>query len=45
MANTPEQSQLGKASARLVACRGMFLSEPDRIGPLARGLTGLLRVE
>ena len=39
-----ELTQLGKASARLVACRGLFLSEPERIGPLARGLTGLLRV-
>jgi len=39
-----ELTQLGKASARLVACRGSFLSEPERIGPLARALTGLLQV-
>ena len=32
-----------KASARLVACRGTYLSEPDRIGPLARALAGLFR--
>jgi ATP phosphoribosyltransferase len=38
-----EYATLGKASARLVACRGMYLSEPDRIGPLARSLTGLLK--
>jgi len=38
-----EVSTLGKASARLVACRGMYLAEPDRIGPLAKALTGLLR--
>jgi ATP phosphoribosyltransferase len=38
-----EFTQLGKASARLVACRGMFLSEPDRISPLAKALTGLLQ--
>ena len=40
-----EVSTLGKASARLVACRGMFLSEPDVIGPLAKRLAGLLKVE
>ena len=39
-----ELTTLGKASARLVACRGTYLSEPDRIGPLAKALTGLLRV-
>jgi len=37
-----ELAQLGRASARLVACRGLFLSEPDRIGPLARSLAQLL---
>jgi ATP phosphoribosyltransferase len=40
-----EVTVLGRASARLVACRGTFLSEPDRIGPLARGLAGLLKGE
>jgi ATP phosphoribosyltransferase len=40
-----ELTTLGKASARLVACRGLYLSEPERIGPLAKALTGLLRVE
>jgi ATP phosphoribosyltransferase len=34
---------LGRASARLVACRGMYLSEPDRIGSLARTLAGLMK--
>ncbi len=34
---------LSRASARLVACRGTYLSEPDRIGPLARALAGLLK--
>jgi len=34
---------LSRASARLVACRGTYLSEPDRLGPLARALAGLLR--
>ncbi len=38
-----ELAVLGRASARLVACRGAYLSEPDRIGPLARELTRLLR--
>jgi ATP phosphoribosyltransferase len=38
-----ELTTLGKASARLVACRGTFLSEPDRIGPLAKTLAGLLK--
>jgi ATP phosphoribosyltransferase len=33
-----------KASARLVACRGTYLSEPERIGPLAKALTELLQV-
>jgi ATP phosphoribosyltransferase len=41
--NLVELTQLGSATARLVACRGMFLSEPDRIGPLARSLADLLR--
>ncbi|MDR3673492.1 MAG: ATP phosphoribosyltransferase [Holophaga sp.] len=36
---------LGKASARLVACRGTYLSEPDLIGPLARDLAALLKAE
>jgi ATP phosphoribosyltransferase len=40
-----EVTVLGRASARLVACRGTFLSEPDRIGPLARTLTELLKRE
>jgi ATP phosphoribosyltransferase len=40
-----EFATLGKASARLVACRGTFLSEPDRIGPLAKGLAELLKAE
>ena len=39
-----EFATLGKASARLVACRGTYLAEPDRIGPLAKALTGLLQV-
>jgi ATP phosphoribosyltransferase len=38
-----ELTTLGKASARLVACRGMYLSEPDRLGPLARSLAALLK--
>jgi ATP phosphoribosyltransferase len=40
-----EVTVLGRASARLVACRGTYLSEPDRIGPLARELAGLLKGE
>jgi ATP phosphoribosyltransferase len=40
-----EVTVLGRASARLVACRGTFLSEPDRIGPLARALAGFLKGE
>jgi ATP phosphoribosyltransferase len=38
-----ELAVLGKASARLVACRGAYLSEPDRIGPLAKELAGRLK--
>jgi len=38
-----ELTPLGRASARLVACRGLYLSEPDRIGPLAKGLAELLK--
>ena len=38
-----ELAVLGRASARLVACRGMYLSEPDRLGPLARSLAALLK--
>jgi ATP phosphoribosyltransferase len=38
-----ELTTLGKASARLVACRGLFLAEPERMGPLARELTALLK--
>jgi ATP phosphoribosyltransferase len=39
-----ELTTLGKASARLVACRGLYLSDPERIAPLAKALTGLLQV-
>jgi ATP phosphoribosyltransferase len=36
--NLVEIAQLGSASARLVACRGLYLSEPERIGRLAKDL-------
>jgi ATP phosphoribosyltransferase len=38
-----EITTLGRATARLVACRGLFLAWPERIRPLARGLAGILR--
>ena len=38
-----EMTVLGRASASLVACRGAYLSEPDRIRPLAEALLTALR--
>ena len=40
--NLAEIVTFGKATARLVACRGLFLSEPERIGNLAESLAQLL---
>ena len=40
--NLEEVVTLGKISARLVACRGLFLSDPERIGSLAQSLAQLL---
>ena len=40
--NLVEVALLGTTSARLVACRGLFLSAPERIGGLARNLAQLL---
>ena len=40
--NLAEVTELGRISARLVACRGLFLSEPERLGGLARTLAQLL---
>jgi ATP phosphoribosyltransferase len=37
-----EVEVMGRTSARLVACRGAYLSEPGRIAPLARMLTSAL---
>jgi ATP phosphoribosyltransferase len=39
-----ETAILGRSSARLVAARGAYLSEPGRIRPLADMLLGALRV-
>lgn len=39
--NLVELATLGKTSARLVACRGLFLSDPERIGTLAKSLSQL----
>jgi ATP phosphoribosyltransferase len=39
--NLVELVQVGKATARLVACRGLFLSDPERIGGLAAELSKL----
>ena len=37
-----ELATLGHATARLVACRGLYLSDPERIGNLAATLAQLL---
>ena len=38
-----ERVTLSRASARLVACRGAYLSEPERVGGLARVLAEALK--
>jgi len=38
-----ETAVLGRSSARLVAARGAYLSEPGRIRPLAEALIAALK--